>query len=102
MCSLHATATDPPTQGSFFIPPPQPWKLQTWGMGRMGWGVTLCHAEGGHRLHVATVTLGAHGFGPLSPGPVHKHQCHAVRGMDSTASGISAAPVSVLLEKIQA
>ena len=83
-------------------PPPQPWKLQTWGMGRMGWGVTLCHAEGGHRLHVATVTLGAHGFGPLSPGPVHKHQCHAVRRMDSTASGISAAPVSVLLEKIQA
>lgn len=68
----------------------------------MGWGVTLCHAEGGHRLHVATVALGAHGFGPLSPGPVHKHQCHAVRRMDSTASGISAAPVSVLLEKIQA
>ncbi|KAB0395987.1 hypothetical protein E2I00_013395 [Balaenoptera physalus] len=32
--------------------------------------------------------------------PVHKHQCHAVGGLGSTASGISGPPVSVLLEKI--
>ena len=58
----------------------------------MGWRVTLCHHQREDRPQTATATL--------SPGPVHKHQCHAVGGLGSTASGISGPPVSVLLEKI--